>query len=243
MGWLVILAAFWGAAIFVYFALITPEKLGIEDVALKTTSEDNFSVDARSGTSKAKVTIKTGAIKLDLHGGSDKLIEGQMVSNYASPEVSVSSSNGVTEAEIVTKNKSVAIGRGKNNLELSLNEKIPFDVNIDSGASVLDLDFSDIVLQSLDLNSGASTLDIKVGDKVKDGANMTIASGVSKITIIVPSGLGVEMKATTPLSTKDFSGFSSKGEGIYQSDGYDASSKKIKINITAGVSTIKLITK
>ncbi len=49
-----------------------------------------------------------------------------------------------------------------------------------------------------------------------------------------------EIRAEAPLSSKDFRGFTKVHSGVYQTDNFDSASKKIYIDVHAGVSSLSV---
>lgn len=240
-GWIVILAAFWAAILFVYNVSFTDYPIvNIDEVNKESVKTSKFSAEFPSGAKKVKMNIKSGAVNFDLKGGSSKLIEGTMESTFARAVLDVDNINGSVETTLKTEKVSAGWWRGKNNLEMSITNKLPLSLDIDAGASDIKADLSDIILEELNVDSGASSIDLKIGDQVANDAKIDIDAGASSIDIKLPKSIGATIKTNASLSNRTFENFNQKENNLFESENYDTASKKISIEINAGVSTIKV---
>ena len=123
--------------------------------------------------------------------------------------------------------------------ELRLNDAIPWDLEINTGASALDLDFSPYIISSLKINTAASKVDLKLG-KHTAAAQVEISSGASGLNLQVPKDSGIEVEINHVFSSKSLPGFKKVKKNTYRSENFDASKSKIFIRITSAVSQLRI---
>lgn len=239
-GWIIILLAFIASLGFVYYSV---KFIEIPDQEIVSEEKMSFSEDLGQGVKKGIISIKTGAVNLDVKQSENKFIEGSLNSNVARPQLKVKKDDSSLVAELKTdksQNINIFSGKLKNNLDVAISNKLPLELTIDAGASSQNLDLSDIILSKLNIDAGASSLRLNLGDKNQENAEVDINAGASSIDIKIPRNLGVKLQLKGGLSDKQFSGFRKISDSEYQTDEYDKAAKHIQINIDAGVSAIKI---
>jgi hypothetical protein len=129
----------------------------------------------------------------------------------------------------------------RNTLDIKLNNQLPVDLNIDSGAASLNLDLRTVMVKNLTVDAGASSIDLKLGDLV-DASMVVVKSGASSINVAIPKTVdGVRVKIDAGLSGKNVpSALKDKGDGLYETDGYAEAKKKLDLSIDAGASSIDI---
>ncbi|MCH7773893.1 MAG: hypothetical protein IH784_05745 [Bacteroidetes bacterium] len=127
----------------------------------------------------------------------------------------------------------------KNRVEISLNEKPTWDINIDGGASAINLDLTKFKIENVYVGMGAASLDVKLGT-LSDKTRLNIEAGASNIDILVPKDVGCQVKTDDVLSSKNIYGFIKIKSGLYRTAEFDEASKKIFIEIDCGVSSINV---
>ena len=124
-------------------------------------------------------------------------------------------------------------------VKLGLNQKPVWDMNFDIGAASIDFDLSNYKVGKLSIDGGASSIDIKLGD-LSDLTEVDIDAGASSIDIQIPESVGAELRTETVLSSRNFQGFKKISQGLFRTDNYDKSTKKITVDIDAGVSSVDI---
>jgi hypothetical protein len=130
-------------------------------------------------------------------------------------------------------------GNVKNEATISLNPKVIWDLKVDAGAAKIDFDLSPFKIDRIDVDGGASSLKLKLGD-LYDKTDIRINTGASSIFVEVPQSVGCQLRTTTVLSSRNFEGFEKIDDGLYQTEGYSTSTKKITIKIDAAVSEVRV---
>lgn len=127
----------------------------------------------------------------------------------------------------------------KNKIEIGLNKKPIWDLEMQFGAGLAKFDLSDYKVKSFDIETGAASLDLKLGDLLQN-STVKVKSGVAKVHIRIPKSVGCEVEVEGALNSKDFQDFEKDGNGHYQTSNFGTSSKKIIIKLEAGLSSLEI---
>jgi len=122
---------------------------------------------------------------------------------------------------------------------IKLNPKVSWNLNFDIGASEIKADLSKYRIANLDFDAGAASIEVKIGD-LNDTTNINIDAGATSVKLLIPSTSGCELEYDTGLSNVTFQGFQNNN-GVYYTENFSSASKKIKINISGGVSSFKIV--
>jgi len=131
-------------------------------------------------------------------------------------------------------------GEFDNRVDIHLNAKPVWSMDVALGAGQGDLDLSAYAVKSLKVGVGAADLDLKLGDKA-DQADVKLDVGAASVTVHVPKGVGCRIKKDGALNIERLDDFTSVGDGEYVSPGYDAAKKKMLIRFDGGVSSFKVV--
>jgi hypothetical protein len=204
--------------------------------------EESKSVDLKNAET-ARAQLKMGAGELNVTGGADGLMDGDFSYNVSEwkPKVSYDVSGG--EGELVVKQGGANSGsldaKARNEWDIGLNEEVPTDLVVQMGAGESELDLDSLTLKGVDLKMGAgkSTVDL-TGDYAKS-FDATIEGGVGEATVLVPSEVGVRVKAEGGLGKINAEGFQREGEA-YVNDAYGDSDVTLDVDVRGGVGEINL---
>jgi hypothetical protein len=204
--------------------------------------EESKSVDLNNAET-ARAQLKMGAGELNVTGGADGLMDGDFSYNVSEwkPKVSYDVSGG--EGELLVKQGGANSGsldaKARNEWDISLNDEVPTDLVVQVGAGESELDLDSLTLKGLDLKMGAgkSTVDL-TGDYAKS-FDASIQGGVGEATVLVPSEVGVRVKAEGSLGKINAEGFQREGEA-YVNDAYGDSDVTLDVDVRGGVGQINL---
>ncbi len=120
-----------------------------------------------------------------------------------------------------------------------LNEEIPLNLKVETGASQVMLDLSDLQVVYFKLDGGASSVTLIPPARVP-GALMDIDAGVSHLDIRVPEGVAarIRLKETIGAFSVDLQRFPLLEDRIYQSVDYDQATYRVEITLEAGLSSV-----
>lgn len=194
------------------------------------------------GVDSLQLTLKTGAIDLTIKpGGGSDAYRASLVSNgltLRQDETTVR--DGIQFVTLATESRERWwAGTMNNSLSLSLTDRRPLSLNIETGASSVSGDLSTLSLQSLVLKTGASSIDLKLGvQQVRQ--DITVESGASSVTLRVPAAAGVRVETNSGLSSVDFEAVDKIADSVYESAGFSSAEEQITIRAKIGVSSLTI---
>jgi len=119
-------------------------------------------------------------------------------------------------------------------------EKIPWELEIENAAMSGELDFSKLILDKLTIDSDASKLKIKFGDRSLS-LKARIDSDASKVELLIPKGVGLQIENRASLSSTDFENISINHEGErYWTSNYSSAPSKIEISLRGSISKLEI---
>jgi len=133
----------------------------------------------------------------------------------------------------------VRLKNNGNRVKLGLSTRPVWDFDFDIGAASIRFDLSKYKVGKLKIDGGASSIDVKMGD-LNELTNIDIDAGASSIDLRIPESVGAELKTETVLSSRNFEGFDKISSGLYRTKNFSQASKKIFIDIDAGVSSLSI---
>ncbi|GIV66033.1 MAG: toast rack family protein [Chloroflexota bacterium] len=178
----------------------------------------------------AKISIEMGAGELDIQGGSEKLVEGEV--QYNIPE---------WKPEIIRDGSNLLIRQGrKENLRIPTKDVVnrwqlrlgstPIDLDIAAGAYRGTLNLSGVALTRLNVQDGASQAEVRFDQpNPVQMESLRYRTGASEVSLI---GLGNASPAFL-----NFEG----GTGSYTLDFSGRLQQDLDASISAGVSSLKII--
>jgi hypothetical protein len=184
-----------------------------------------------------------GAGELKVGGAADALMEGDFSYNVADWKPQIDYEVNDEKGELTLKQGSGDEGRlgggARNEWDLRLNDEVPTEIVVKMGAGESDLDLDSLALTGLDLQMGAgeTTVDL-TGDFAKD-FDASIEGGVGEATVLVPSKVGVRVRAEGGLGKINAEGFQREGEA-YVNDAYGESGVTLNVDVQGGVGSINL---
>jgi len=207
-------------------------SLTINVPSVETGVTQTFKIDEAlgSGSETASVNIEMGAGTLDLTGGTEKLVEGEVIYNVKSWKPTVTrAGNSISIKQENTSTVGIPDGTIKNMWTIQLGS-IPMDLSLSTGAYEGTLDLSGLSITSLSIRDGASKS--MVWFDTPNPVDMSILSyktGASQVSL---KGLG-----NANVDQISFDG----GVGSYELDFTGDLSKDVNVTIKSGMSDIKLV--
>jgi len=187
--------------------------------------------------------LRMGAGELNVSGGADALMEANFSYNVAEwkPEVNYDVS-GDTGELIVEQGSGEGIpagGDARNEWDVRFNDEVPTGLHVQMGAGESDLDLDSLTLTGLELEMGAgkTTVDL-TGDYGQD-LDASIQGGVGEATVLLPSELGVRVRAEGGLGKINAHGLQREGQA-YDNDAYGDSDVNLEVDVQGGVGQINL---
>ena len=194
-----------------------------------------------SNIKRAEINIKAGAGSINITSASQgEVAKANLESNFTDliEQSSVISDRQIIDFSMGTKSNWWT-SHIKNVLGISLTRDLPLTLNVETGATQTNINMSQAKLTAMNLKIGASSLVIRLGDK-QDVAAVNIESGVSSITIQIPTASGVQLKIDGGLSSNHLADLTEVSEKTFESPDYNISTKKINIVSKIGLSTFTI---
>ncbi|MFF6015702.1 toast rack family protein [Lysinibacillus fusiformis] len=188
-----------------------------------------------------EVDIDLGVGEMNLTGGAKEWVEGKADYNIKklAPQVAYDVSGDTGEVEIKHKGSTkLGISNIKNTWAIQLNDDIPMDLTVETGASLANLDLQGLQLEKLDIEAGVGDLTVNLGGDWKKSFKANIETGVGQTTIIVPSKVGVKLTTEKGIGSSNIEGLISKGQGVYVNEAYDKADVVLDIKSEIGVGDI-----
>lgn len=188
------------------------------------------------------VTIKTGAGEFALGAhGDDEVVKTELESDVATLRQTSRQENDKQTIEIVTEPFGQwRVGDVRNDLSVTFNEQLAYAATLEIGAARAAIDATDILLTDLKMKVGASSTSLRLGERA-DALTASVEAGASAVVIEVPSASGVRLTLESGLADINLGDLDSKGDGIYESPGYDGADKKIHLTVKVGAGSLKLV--
>jgi hypothetical protein len=217
-----------------------------EDQKMEGERTYQFEIPMEDAINSASLDLSFGAGELTLKAGKKgRLIGADATTNFGNYSFENSIKDGKATIALGYASKRLEYNEGSfsNVLEIDLNPIVLWDIMLETGASKADLDLSDVRVKSLALEGGASRLILKLGQP-DDLMRVSIETGASSISILIPEGARCELITEDGLSSKSIKGLDKIENGKYRSPNYDEVSDAGTINILleSGLSKIDVKT-
>jgi hypothetical protein len=123
---------------------------------------------------------------------------------------------------------------------MALNERIPIELEVESGASDMQLDLEPLQVKRLRLQTGASSSVITLPSKAGH-VQVSVESGAASVTVHVPAGVAGRIRARGGLADikVDTSRFPRDGDR-YESPDFDGATHRVEIDVQTGVGSVKI---
>jgi hypothetical protein len=209
------------------------------------TRTDTQNVELGSAN-EAKVRIEMGAGQLTVTGGAQALMEGTFRYNVTDwqPRLDYSVNDG--QGVLVIDQSGIDIPFREDLViewNLSLNNLVPINLEIQTGAGETELDLRDLNLTALQVNidagiAGVTTLDLS--SALDHDLNATVSVGVGDLTVKLPGEMGVRVSGDTAVGGLTNSGLVKDGE-YYVNDAYGSAPNTLFLDISTSVGSINLL--
>lgn len=203
----------------------------------------HYEYDMENNLEEATLNFEGGAGDFKLNGSTDKLFEaethssiGGFVSNIRNNR---NANTAVIDFKMENNNVKLKKGRLENRIEMNLNEKPIWTIDLGVGAGKADFDLSNFRVKSLKVSTGVADMDVRLGDKVSQ-VDVGIESGVASVTLEIPESVGCEVRIDGALNVKNMDDLEKVNDDLYRSPGFDKASRKILIRYDAGLSKVKI---
>ncbi len=201
-----------------------------------------FSEPYDSTITRATFAFEGGAGKFTIDETTDKLAEARTESNYGEYEMEKYEEDGIAHVNLKMEDRKKfrLFHELRNRAEIRLSGRPTWDIEFHSGASELDIDLTSYKIDRVIIDGGVSNIRLKLGDRSAE-TFVTVKAGVSSVRIEVPSESGCEIEDNVHLGGKQYDEFTKVGNRHWETDNFDDATKKVHIDVSTGVSTVKVI--
>ncbi|MDB5243311.1 MAG: hypothetical protein JWP57_3936 [Spirosoma sp.] len=205
-----------------------------------------FAESMDADTREAVLKLSGGAGRFIISNPSSELIKADTKQSVGSYSMSVdrdaTTHIPTIELKPTEENQEVNLADGdfENRVDVHLNAKPVWTMDIALGAGQGDLDLSAYAIRSLKLAAGAAELDLKLGSKA-DASDVKLDVGAASVTVRVPKEVGCRIKKDGALNLEQLDDFTDMGGGEFVSPGYNTSTKKMTIRFDGGISHFKVV--
>jgi hypothetical protein len=199
----------------------------------------NLSVPFDSLTGKGILSLDAAAGKFDIRGITSDFLSFSKTGEIGNYSLTTTEAAGRKKISLSLEKTVVRHSGNNNNVEIRLSDKPSWNLDFDIGAAEINMDLRDYRIDSTNIVAGASSIEIKIGDK-NPATWMTFNAGASSIKVEIPKESGCQVKSESFLISKEFDGFTKKSDGLYQTDNFAKSQKKIYLTIKTAISQIEI---
>lgn len=122
-----------------------------------------------------------------------------------------------------------------NKVDMRLNPNPVWNVKLDAGATDVNFDLSKFKVKTIKLNGGAGSFAIKLGQPLST-TDINISTGAASVKFTIPQNAACRITKSSAFSSDDFEGFTKKGNGDYETPGFDAAKNKFYIHFSGAMS-------
>ncbi|MBC3785139.1 LiaI-LiaF-like domain-containing protein [Spirosoma utsteinense] len=212
----------------------------------ETLQSNTFSESMTDDTREAVLKLSGGAGRFTISDPTSELIKADTKQNVGSYSMSVdrdaTTHIPTIELKPTEENQNVDLTDGKfeNRVDVHLNAKPTWTMDVALGAGQGDLDVSAYAVRSLKLAAGAADLDLKLGARA-DMSDVKLDVGAASVTVRVPKEVGCRIKKDGALNLEQLDDFTDVGGGEFVSPNYDSAAKKMTIRFDGGISRFKVV--
>jgi len=226
--------ALWGIATLSLFWLNACVRVG--DFQEETR---NFPLEDHSA---AAVRLDIGTGELRVQAGSRELMEGVFSFNVEEWRPKFEHTTRGDTVQLTVRQGDVTgipMGKSRNRWDISLNEKIPLDLEVDFGAGEGRLDLRGLNLRSLEIDMGVGDLTVDLSGEHARDLHVLIDGGVGSATVYLPEDIGVKVYLDKGIGSVDARGFTKRGD-VYTNDAYQDSDITLSVDIDTGIGSVDL---
>jgi hypothetical protein len=197
-----------------------------------------------TGAESVSVSVTLGVGKLRLAGGAESLLDARFEYNIPDwkPVVSYNVEGGRGRLTVEQPSRDVGAtwpGNVKYDWDLKLNSAVPLELEIDMGAGKSEVDLKGLNLRrfSLEAGVGEGTVDLS-GPRPSD-LDATIKAGVGKLALVLPSDVGVRVKAQAGLGHVNADGLKADGDA-WINEAWGKTKTSVRVEVQGGIGEVEM---
>jgi hypothetical protein len=160
-----------------------------------------------------------------------------LIQSDIKPRTTHSVSGGKTSISLKDSERPFNLSKQLSRWELWLNEEVPAEISLRTGAARAELDLYNLDVTRMQLKAGAGDITIHLGTRESD---IKVESGAGNLTIYVPERTGIRLEAKGGLISVngDAAGILKKGERNYESARLDEKDAIVQLDVVMGAGSI-----
>jgi len=222
-------------------AALTGCGFHFDHVATGKTETDLVNFD-KDKAEMVRLDIQMPAGELKVHGGSNKLMEGQFRYNVPEwkPEVRYDSTGFRGTLSIKQGGRGGASGNITNEWDVRLAEDVPLDIEVRMGAGEGKLDLRNLTLRNVEIHIGAGEMDVDLRSAPKRSFELIMRGGVGEGTVRVPRDASVIAEAKGGIGSINVTGLRKTGNSTWESESYGKNKATIRVDVKGGIGEINI---
>lgn len=210
-----------------------------EDDTTYRYQPQNLSVPFDSLHRKGVLKLQAAAGNFTLQGLTSDFLSFSKTGDIGNYSLTTDEQDGRKQITLALEKSGVRHSVKENRVDIKLSDRPSWNLDFDIGAAEINMDLRDYRIDTTVINAGASSIDIQIGSK-SPVTVMTFNAGASSIEVEIPKESGCQIKSESFMISKEFDGFTKKGDGIYQTDNFRSSPNKIYLTIKTAISKIEI---
>lgn len=188
-----------------------------------------------------RVELRMGAGKLNLHGGAEKLMEGDFTYNVESSKPVIEHhSTGSRSDLIIRQPEGVHIaGPSRYEWDVRLSDTAPFDVAVHLGAGDAEFSLSSLNLRNVQVDMGVGKVDMDLRGMPQRSYDVRINGGVGEARVRLPEKVGIIATASGGIGAINVSGLEQRN-GRWTRRGEENNPIVIRVDVKGGVGEIRI---
>jgi hypothetical protein len=199
----------------------------------------NLSVPFDSLIGKGVLSLDAAAGNFNIQGLTSDFLSFNKTGEIGNYSLTTADEHGRKKISLTLDKSVIRHSGNENNVEIKLSDKPSWNLDFDIGAAEINMDLRDYKIDTTTIDAGASSIGVKIGNK-NPVTCMTFNAGASSIKIEIPKESACQVKSESFLISKEFDGFTKKGDGIYQTANFASGKNKIYLTIKTAISQIEI---
>jgi hypothetical protein len=207
---------------------------------LKTESQ---SVELESAKSvSVQIEFQVGELKVE--SGANSIMDANFRYNMDGFQPKIKYSETGEQGELIVSQQALdrlpVGGELINEWNIQLAKDVPIDLAIQTGAGNTDLYLGDLDLTRLNIETGAGVTNVDLNGTWQHDLDVSIKGGVGKLTVKLPTGMGVRVNKETALVNVSADGLIVDGNG-YVNETFGVAPYMLTLDLQAGVGSVTLV--
>lgn len=210
-----------------------------DDTVSGNFRDQNLSVPFDSLSLKGILKLEAAAGNFSIDSSTADFLSFSKSGDIGNYELSTDNEGSRKEISLSMQEDGTYRRMNKNNVNIRLNEKPSWDMDLDIGAASVVMDLKKYRIDTAEIKAGAASVEMTLGD-LNPLTVLEYNAGASSFTLRIPSASGCQVTSESFLASREFEGFEKKGERLYQTPNFKSSKNKIYVTVKTAVSSIRI---